>query len=143
MATPTFVYDGDCAFCSSCARFIERRIPTRARLVPWQFADLDALGLTADECEQAVQWVGDDRAAGPDAFALLLRDAGRMWRIGGTALRWAPVRLAAWPAYRWISAHRHMLPGGTAACSMPQAQRDRMIDTPPQERIAPFITDLG
>jgi predicted DCC family thiol-disulfide oxidoreductase YuxK len=125
MTTPTFVYDGDCAFCTSCAQFIERRIPTRARLVPWQFADLGALGLTAEQCEEAVQWVGDQRAAGPDAFALLLRDAGRMWRVAGAALGWGPVRLAAWPAYRWIAEHRHMLPGGTAACSLPQAQRPR------------------
>ena len=44
METSTFVYDGDCAFCTSCAQFIERRIPTGARVVPWQFADLAALG---------------------------------------------------------------------------------------------------
>ncbi|GIE75500.1 hypothetical protein Aph02nite_14500 [Actinoplanes philippinensis] len=130
MTKPTFVYDGDCAFCTSCAQFIERRIPTRARLVPWQFADLDALGLTTGQCEQAVQWVGDRRAAGPDAIALLLKDAGRLWRAAGTALGSAPVRLVAWPVYRWVSEHRHMMPGGTAACSLPQAQRDRMTDTP-------------
>ncbi len=55
--TPVFVFDGDCAFCSACARFVERRIPTRATVVPWQFADLGALGLTAAECDAAVQWV--------------------------------------------------------------------------------------
>ncbi|WP_433307777.1 thiol-disulfide oxidoreductase DCC family protein [Actinoplanes sp. CA-030573] len=123
--TPTFVYDGDCAFCTTCADFIERRIPTRARIVPWQFADLDALGLTTAQCEEAVQWVDDEsRAAGPDAIALLLRDAGRFWQVAGGALELGPVRLAAWPVYRWIAGHRHLLPGGTAACSLPQAQRD-------------------
>src|SRR3712207_1142233 len=40
---PTFVYDGDCAFCTACARFIERRIPADVDVVPWQFADLAAL----------------------------------------------------------------------------------------------------
>ncbi|GIF18488.1 putative DCC family thiol-disulfide oxidoreductase YuxK [Actinoplanes tereljensis] len=127
--TPTFVYDGDCAFCTTCAEFIERRIPTHARVIPWQFADLDALGLSQEECEEAVQWVAGDgaTAAGPDAIALLLRDAGRAWELAGGALQLGPVRLAAWPVYRWVAEHRHLLPGGTAACSLPQAQRDLLF----------------
>jgi predicted DCC family thiol-disulfide oxidoreductase YuxK len=126
--TPTFVYDGDCSFCTTCAQFIERRIPTHARVVPWQFADLDELGLTQEQCEEAVQWVTDDaRAAGPDAIALLLKDAGRFWQVAGGLIELRPVRLAAWPAYRWVADHRHLLPGGTAACSLPQAQRDALF----------------
>jgi predicted DCC family thiol-disulfide oxidoreductase YuxK len=123
--TPTFVYDGDCSFCTSCARFIERRIPSHARLVPWQFTDLASLGLTQQQAEEAVQWVGTDGtiASGPDAIALLLRDAGRGWTLPGRALQFGPVRFAAWPAYRWIADHRHLMPGGTPACSLPQAQR--------------------
>ena len=126
--TPTLVYDGDCAFCSACAQFIERRIPTRAAIVPWQSADLTALGLTRAQVEEAVQWVDGDGtvASGPDAVALLLRDAGRLWEVPGRALQAGPVRLAAWPAYRWIAGHRHLLPGGTAACVLPQAERDRL-----------------
>jgi hypothetical protein len=31
-----------------------------------------------------------------------------------------------WPLYRLISRNRHKLPGGTAACSLPQAERDRL-----------------
>ncbi|MEV4479492.1 thiol-disulfide oxidoreductase DCC family protein [Micromonospora coxensis] len=126
MERSTFVYDGDCAFCTRCAEFIERRIPTTARVVPWQFADLDALGLTEAECEEAVQWVGVDgsRAAGPDAIARLLGDSGALWRVAGAGLRIPPVRLAAWPAYRWVASNRHRLPGGTAACAVPSARRD-------------------
>jgi predicted DCC family thiol-disulfide oxidoreductase YuxK len=128
METSTFVYDGDCAFCTRCAGFIERRIPTGARVVPWQFAELDALGLTADECEEAVQWVGVDgtRAAGPDAIAHLLRGSGPLWRVAGTVLRLPPVRAAAWPAYRWVARNRHRLPGGTAACALPREVRERL-----------------
>ena len=129
--TATFVYDGDCSFCTSCAHFIERRIPSRATVVPWQFADLPALGLTREQAEEAVQWVGEDGsvAAGPDAIALLLRDAGRLWQVPGRVLQLGPVRLAAWPVYQWVAAHRHLLPGGTAACSLPQAQRDKLSGT--------------
>jgi predicted DCC family thiol-disulfide oxidoreductase YuxK len=124
MAAPTFVYDGDCSFCTTCVEFIERRIPTRATFVPWQFANLEELGLTVEQCEEAVQWVGEKTAAGPDAFALLLREAGGVWRVMGTVLQWGPTRLAARLVYRWVSEHRHLLPGGTAACSLPRAQRD-------------------
>jgi predicted DCC family thiol-disulfide oxidoreductase YuxK len=119
--TATFVYDGDCSFCTSCARFIERRIPSHATVVPWQFADLPTLGLTQAQAEEAVQWVGEDGtiASGPDAIALLLRDAGRLWQVPGRALQTTGVRAAAWPAYRWVAGHRHLLPGGTAACALP------------------------
>jgi predicted DCC family thiol-disulfide oxidoreductase YuxK len=124
---PTFVYDGDCAFCTSCARFIERRIPTTAQVVPWQFADLDALGLTVEQCEQAVRWVAPDgrTAAGPDAIAELLRDSRQAWRLVGRVLGWRPVRALAWPAYRWVARNRHRMPGGTAACALPSASRER------------------
>jgi predicted DCC family thiol-disulfide oxidoreductase YuxK len=127
MEKPTFVYDGDCSFCTSCAQFIERRIPSHATVVPWQFADLDRLGLTVDQVESAVQWVGPDGtiASGPDAIALLLRDAGRLWSVPGRMLQVGAVGLVAWPAYRWVAGHRHLLPGGTAACSLPQARRDK------------------
>jgi predicted DCC family thiol-disulfide oxidoreductase YuxK len=126
---PVFVYDGDCAFCSSCARFIERWIPTRAAVVPWQFSDLGALGLTQQQAEAAVQWVDPSRsviAAGPDGIAAMLRDAGKAWWLIGSALRLRPVRAVAWPAYRWLANHRHLMPGGTAACSLPQSARDRL-----------------
>ena len=44
---------------------------------------LHGVSLTVEECEAAVQWVGSDgaTAAGPDAIALLLLDAGRWWRV--------------------------------------------------------------
>jgi predicted DCC family thiol-disulfide oxidoreductase YuxK len=119
--TPTFVYDGDCAFCTSCARFVERWIPTPARVVPWQFADLDALGLTVEQCAEAVQWVDGltPPAAGPEAIARLLRSSRAYWRAAGWLLDRRPVRAAAWPVYRWVAANRHRLPGGTAACAVP------------------------
>lgn len=131
---PTFVYDGDCAFCSSCARFIERRVRTPARVVPWQHADLTALGLTAHACEQAVQWVdpsaalpnGAGATAGPDAIARLLRSSTPVWRAAGLVLAMRPVRAVAWPIYRWVARNRDRMPGGTAACALPQEARERL-----------------
>ena len=123
---PVFLFDGDCAFCSSCARFIERRIPTTAEVRAWQLTDLDALGVTRAEAEEAVVWVapGGTTAAGPVAIARLLVDAGSVWRPLGWLLDLPPVRWFAWPVYRLVARNRHRMPGGTAACSLPQAERD-------------------
>jgi predicted DCC family thiol-disulfide oxidoreductase YuxK len=119
----TFVYDGDCGFCTSCARFARRRVPTPAAIEPWQLLDLAALGLTEAECEAAVQWAEPGRAplAGPDAIAALLHTSHRRWRLVGRLLRLPPVRALAWPAYRWVARNRHRMPGGTPACALPQS----------------------
>jgi predicted DCC family thiol-disulfide oxidoreductase YuxK len=124
---PVFLYDGDCAFCTSCARFIERRIPTSAEVRAWQLTDLDALGVTRVEADEAVVWVapGGATVAGPVAIARLLVDAGSVWRPLGWLLDLPPVRWLAWPVYRLVARNRHRMPGGTAACSLPQAERDR------------------
>ena len=43
------IFDGDCGFCSSSIRFIQRRIPTRAAMVPWQRAPLASYGVTREQ----------------------------------------------------------------------------------------------
>lgn len=128
---PVFLYDGDCAFCTSCARFIQRHIPTSAEVTPWQFADLEALGVPQADAEASVQWIdqgprGAARASGPTAIARLLVDAGSYWRALGLLLDMRPIRWIAGPAYRLVAHNRHRLPGGTAACRRLQAERDRI-----------------
>ena len=62
--TPVLVYDGDCAFCSTSARFVStrlRRSPADYRGEPWQRLDLDALGLTPAGCDAAMRWVSANR----------------------------------------------------------------------------------
>jgi predicted DCC family thiol-disulfide oxidoreductase YuxK len=125
-AFPTFLYDGDCSFCSSCARFAERWIPTPAAVEAWQLTDIEALGLTVNECDVAVQWaVSPTRhTAGPEAIADLLKSSRPWWRVAGFVLGLRPVLWVAWPAYRWVSRNRDKMPGGTATCALPQAERD-------------------
>jgi predicted DCC family thiol-disulfide oxidoreductase YuxK len=127
-ANPTFLYDGDCAFCSTCARFVDRRIHTPARVVPWQFVDLAELGVTQQMAEEAVQWIGVDGtvASGPAAISRLLRAAQWYWRPLGWLLSIPPISWLADPLYRVIARNRHRLPGGTPMCSLPQAERDRL-----------------
>jgi predicted DCC family thiol-disulfide oxidoreductase YuxK len=125
---PVFLFDGDCAFCSSCARFIERRIRTGAEILPWQFADLQALGVTQQHAEEAVQWCepGEIPVSGTPGISRLLRRAQWYWRPLGWGLVTPPISWIAPPLYRLISRNRHRLPGGTAMCALPQAQRDAL-----------------
>nr|WP_211207314.1 DCC1-like thiol-disulfide oxidoreductase family protein [Stackebrandtia nassauensis] len=105
--------------------FYRRHAATEVPILPWQAADLDALGLTAAECDTAVQWArpGAEPKAGPDAIARLLRaSTGHLgaWKLAGLVLSFPPVRWLAWPGYRWVARNRHRMPGGTAACSLPR-----------------------
>ena len=58
---PWLIFDGDCAFCTSSATWIAERLRRaegpNARLVPWQFTDLAALGTTEDRARREVLWV--------------------------------------------------------------------------------------
>lgn len=115
---PVLVYDGDCAFCTSCARLLER-IGPEAEIVAWQLTDLGALGLTEEQAAAAVQWVSADGTVRPghEAIAATLRSAGGIWKIIGSAILLPGV---SWPAarvYRLVAANRHRLPGGTPACN--------------------------
>ena len=50
---PWLIFDGDCAFCTSSAHWLARRLHRsegpNARLVPWQFTDLAALARRRSE----------------------------------------------------------------------------------------------
>ncbi|MFT3797276.1 thiol-disulfide oxidoreductase DCC family protein [Microbacterium sp.] len=57
--TALLVFDGDCGFCTSAAAWITRHADVET--VPWQFAELDALGLSLEQVQTAV-WLVDDAA---------------------------------------------------------------------------------
>jgi predicted DCC family thiol-disulfide oxidoreductase YuxK len=121
---PVLLFDGDCAFCTKCAGLLERIGPD-AEIVPWQFADLAELGVTAEQATEAVQWVGADGTvrSGHEAIAAVLATAGRIWRVAGRALVLPGVTWVAARAYRLVADNRYRLPGGTPACAVDPAQR--------------------
>jgi predicted DCC family thiol-disulfide oxidoreductase YuxK len=124
MGRPVLLYDGDCGFCTTSAGFIERRIPTTAEVMPYQFADLTALGTTAARADREVLWVEPDRIfGGAQAIARLLIDAGGPWRPLGLLIRVPPIRWLAAGVYHLVTVNRHRLPGGTPACALPAAER--------------------
>ena len=123
---PLLVFDGDCAFCSQCVRWMDRWLPRKVTTTPWQFADLATLGLTQQQCEEGVQWIAADGShhGGEIGIARLLIWQRGIWALLGRALLLPGVVQLAGITYRWIARNRHRLPGGTPACSLPQAQRD-------------------
>ncbi|MBV6698306.1 DUF393 domain-containing protein [Kitasatospora aureofaciens] len=131
---PVLVFDGDCAFCSSCVGWAERYLrQTLAsggwEAVPFQFADLAALDARAggvgevswERAEREVLWVTPAGRVygGAQAVARLLMRSGGAWAFAGGLLALAPVRPVAGVVYRWVAKNRHRMPGGTPACAMP------------------------
>jgi predicted DCC family thiol-disulfide oxidoreductase YuxK len=124
VARPILLFDGDCGFCTTSVRFIERHIPSKAEILAYQFADLDALGTTADRASREVLWVEGDRVrGGAQAVAALLIDAGGLWRPLGLVIRVPPFRWIAAGVYHLITVNRFRLPGGTPACALPPRER--------------------
>jgi predicted DCC family thiol-disulfide oxidoreductase YuxK len=123
MTRPVLLFDGDCAFCTTCVRLVERRIRPEAEIVAWQFADLAELGVSAEQATDALQWVAADGSvrSGHEAVAAMLASSGTIWRLAGRILLLPGVSWLAAHAYRAIADNRHRLPGGTPACQVDQS----------------------
>lgn len=114
------IYDGDCGFCTTSARWIERRLPADVPVVSWQSLgdDLATWGLTVDDVNAAAWWVEPERSplGGHLAIGGALRAARGAWPLVGRALLAPPLRWLGGPVYRWVARNRYRLPGATDAC---------------------------
>lgn len=121
----TLVFDGDCGFCTTCVGWLRRIGLAPSVVVPWQQADLVALGLTAEQCQDKVQWVSGSGAisSGHEAFARVLLAGRPLWRPLGLVLLMPPASWLAARLYDVIAANRSRLPGGTPACAVPPVTR--------------------
>jgi len=118
---PLLVFDGDCAFCTTWVRRLERVLDRFPDAQPWQWLDLDELDLSAHDVTHYV-WLlaGGRRFRGHAAFAALLQMQPQYGiRVIGRMLVTPPFSWAAALGYALIARFRHRLPGGTAACAMP------------------------
>ena len=113
------VFDGDCGFCSWSADRLRRWAGGGLVVVPWQRADLGALGLTESVCASAVQFVGvDGHASGGAAIGRALLRCRQPWRSAGSVLSRPWLAPAVERCYAAVAANRHRLPGGTPACAL-------------------------
>lgn len=117
------LYDGDCAFCTSCARVLERIGPD-AEILAWQNTELAKLGITEEQATAAVQWIQSDGTvrSGHEAIAAILNTAGRIWKITGRMILLPGISWMAAKIYRLVADNRYRLPGGTPACARSSLQ---------------------
>ena len=108
MAAATVIYDGECSFCAVCIDAASRRLRTRVSIVPWQRADLVALGVPESDARLALQWLGADgvRLQGHRAVAAWLREAGGLWRVCAALITAPGLNAVAAAAYRLVAANR-------------------------------------
>lgn len=118
---PLLVFDGDCGFCTTSARAGQRWLGLE-HVEPWQFLDLDSMGLTEQQCAAAVQWVDIDGSitSAQDAIIAALHHAGGIWRVMGRVMALPGIHQLAGVIYRWVARNRGRLPGGTPACQLPR-----------------------
>ena len=121
--TPFLVYDGDCSFCRSSARWLTTRWQGPEQAIAWQHLSPDRLqrvGLSLDEVRQAAWWIDPSlhHSRGALAIAHALKAAHGWPSVAGQVLLVPPFRWLAAGVYPLIARWRHRLPGGTPACRM-------------------------
>jgi predicted DCC family thiol-disulfide oxidoreductase YuxK len=127
---PWLIFDGDCAFCTTSATWLADRLHRadgpNARLVPWQFTDLAALGTTPERSQREVLWVRPDGeiSGGAAAFSDWLRFRGGPYGVVGGVMGLPGVRRLAAAVYRLVAQNRDRMPGGSPACALPPAGFD-------------------
>jgi predicted DCC family thiol-disulfide oxidoreductase YuxK len=114
------LYDGDCAFCSSAARFAQHRISKNLNFSAYQLVELAPYGLTNAECEASLKFVDQSGRiySAQNAIAEILIRSGNIWSIIGKLLKLPGFNFLAGLGYKFVAANRHRLPGGTPTCKM-------------------------
>lgn len=139
MPNAVLVFDGDCGFCTSAVTWLESCLPLPPTSVPYQWADLEGLGLTVEEAAERVWLITTESRDGHQrgghqyrdhqyldhqygghlaAAAMLRRQPSIEWRFLGFLLITFPFSLLASIGYAFVARIRHRLPGGTPACRM-------------------------
>ncbi|MFK0403356.1 hypothetical protein ACIQTT_13555 [Microbacterium sp. NPDC090225] len=60
-ARPLLVFDGDCGFCTTAVGVLEKRLARFPDAQPWQWLDLDALGLSRHDVTHYVWLIAGER----------------------------------------------------------------------------------
>lgn len=115
---PVMIFDGDCAFCSSSARVLQKLTKSRVAIEPYQFLNLSEYGLTEELTAKAVYFVSTKTYVANRAIAQCLIDSKTAWAFAGHLMNLPVVSSIAERVYYWVAKNRHRLPGGTPECSV-------------------------
>jgi predicted DCC family thiol-disulfide oxidoreductase YuxK len=116
----TLIFDGDCGFCTTSVNWLTAHLPAMPAATPWQWAELDSLGVTQEQAQQRV-WLVDETGTYGGHLAvsqLLRRQPSAGWRFLGWILRTPPFSPFARLGYFLTARYRYRLPGGTPACKV-------------------------
>lgn len=118
---PVLVFDGDCGFCTTSAKWIQHRMDRGVRVEPWQRLDLEALGLTERDVTTAAYWIDETgkKHRGHRSIGKALVRAGGRWKPVGALILLPPFSWLAALGYALVAKYRYRLPGGTPACKLP------------------------
>lgn len=120
----TLVYDGDCGFCERSVARIRALTGARAVAVASHDVDLGTLGLTADECTRAAQWVSaTGRSTGAEALRDFAATGSRWARVVGTLTVNPVSRPVTDAVYAVVARNRHRL--GSPSCRVDDVGRAR------------------
>ncbi len=120
---PALIYDGDCGFCTTAVRWLEKNLPAMPETAPYQWADLSVYGLSLDQAQARVWLVHNGRRhGGAAAVAALFRHqpSHGLRLLGWLGAVW-PWSVLADVVYRIVARYRYRLPGGTPACRLPSS----------------------
>ena len=95
------IYDGECAFCNECVRWVARRATITA--LPFQSADLAKFNLTYEQCSKEVVAIIDGKVLGSSSAVAALLKASRHRALGNLIMLSGPLGRMG---YRWVAAHR-------------------------------------
>jgi predicted DCC family thiol-disulfide oxidoreductase YuxK len=114
------LYDADCAFCSRAAGYAAR-LGLQVTVASIQVTDLDSLGVSPNRAMREMPFVGAGGGVvyGHTAIAAALATGPAPVRLVARVMVFGVFNRLFSRLYRWVAAHRHQLPGGTAACELP------------------------
>ena len=114
------IYDGDCAFCSSAARFAQRRVAPELIYSPYQFSELAKYGITTAQAQSSLKFVTDsgEVLSAHVAVSQIMQNGNKFWKLLGIITTLPIIRSLADLGYRLTAKYRHKLPGGTPTCKM-------------------------
>ncbi len=116
---PTLIFDGDCGVCSNSVNWLHRQADFQS--VPFQAVDYSPFKLSPADVQQQVWLIeGEKKSGGVAAFARVFQRSPKFpIRVAGYLLALPVLRHIAQLVYQVVAKYRHRLPGGTAACRLP------------------------